>query len=279
MNQLVVIGNPIEQSLTPVIYDSALKELGLEKQFKCKKLKIKSNCLEDFIDRLKQGDIYGCNITIPHKTSVIQYLDRITDTSQSIQAVNVIYRKNGQIIGDNTDVVGFKNSLIENNIETIGKKAVIVGAGGVARAAAFALSSENIQDLVILNRTGEKAEELAKWIKEKLKIKTKSGILNDIEKELQNADILINCTPVGMKGTLEKKSIVPPKNLRSDLIVIDMVYNPIITKLIKDAKKNGAKTIDGSRMFLHQGIAAFELLTNHKPSINTMENALTEALK
>jgi len=279
MKQIVVIGDPIEHSLTPTVYNAAFQDAGLSQQYESKKLRIKTNDLEKFVNRIRKENISGANITIPHKTRIIQYLDRLTPKAELIQAVNVVYKKNNEIIGDNTDAIGFKNSLIEKNVEGSGKKVIILGAGGVARAIAFTLTNSGLKNLVLLNRTLNKAEELEKWIKENFEIKTKIGTIEDIQDEIQDTDILINCTPIGMKGKLETKSLVPSKYLHSNLIVIDIVYNPVITKLLNDAKKKDLEIIDGSRMFLHQAIASFELLTSHKPSISVMEKTLKGALR
>lgn len=279
MKQIVVIGDPIEHSLTPTIYNAAFQDAGLSQQYESKKLRIKTNDLEKFVNRTRKENISGANVTIPHKTRIIQYLDRLTPKAELIQAVNVVYKKNNEIVGDNTDVIGFKNSLTEKNVEISGKKAIILGAGGVARAIAFTLASSGLKNLVILNRTLNKAEELKKWIKDNFEIRTKIGVTEELQEEIQDTDILINCTPIGMKGELETKSLVPSNCFHSNLIVIDIVYNPIITKLLRDAKKKDLEIIDGSRMFLHQAIASFELLTNQKPSLRVMEKTLTEALK
>ena len=279
MKELVVIGNPINHSLTPIIYKAALKNLGLSKKIKTNKIRLKTDELEQFVNLVREEKIHGANITIPYKRKIIKFLDKLTPAATLIKAVNVVYKKDNKIIGENTDFVGFENSLIENNIAVFGKKAIVIGAGGAYRAIAFALSDLGLKDLVILNRNLSKAEELEKIIKTRFKIRTKIGKLDLLNEQIIDADILINCTPVGMKGKFENISLIPEKLLHSNLIVIDIVYNPILTKLIADAKKKDLKTIDGSRMFLHQAAASFEIFTNKKPSLKVMEKALYEVLK
>jgi len=279
MNQLVVIGDPIRYSLTPVIYNAAFRVLGLNNSFNCKTLRLKTRDLNDFVSRVRDGRIKGANVTIPHKVSIIQHLDGLTKESELIKAVNVVYKRAGRVVGDNTDGIGFINSLKENNVEIKGKKAVVIGAGGVARSAAFMLTISRVSELVFLNRTVSRAEELADRIKGNFKIRVKAKGLEDVRGELEDADILINCTSVGMKGNQEGKSLIALDMLHSDLVVMDMVYHPLMTRLLKDAEEVGAKIIDGSRMFLHQGAAAFELIVGRKAPFEAMEKAMLEALK
>jgi len=279
MKQLIVIGDPIDHSLTPTMYNAAFKHLGLDNRFHCTKLRVKTNDLANFVKDIKNGKIHSANVTIPHKEKIIPHLDQLTDEARTIKAVNVVFRKNGCLIGHNTDCIGLLRSLFGNGTSIKNKKIVILGAGGVAKAAAYALSINFARKIVIINRTISKAENLSDQIKKRKNTNVKARALNALRLELKDADILINCTSVGMKGYLEDESLVPIEFLNPKLIVMDMVYHPLKTKLISDAEKIGAKTIDGSKMLLHQGVVAFELIVGTKAPVETMEKALLGVLK
>jgi shikimate dehydrogenase len=277
MKKLVVVGDPIEHSLSPLVYSVALKELGLEKDFHYEKLMIKTEELADFIKSIRKGEIAGASITMPHKVNIIQYIDELTKEAEMIGAVNTLYKKNGKVIGHNTDGVGCLKSLKENNVSVEGKKIVVMGAGGAARAIVFTLALNDVYEIVILNRTVGKAEELAREVKEKTETASKAGGLEKIKDELRDAEILINCTSVGMKG--EEGTLVASEMLYPSLVVMDVVYNPLKTELIKKAEEAGCKTVNGAGMLVHQAAIGFEIWTGKKPPIKVMQKALLEHLR
>lgn len=277
MKKLVVIGDPIEHSLSPLMHNAALKELCLEKEFHYGKLRIKTEELADFIESIRKGEIAGANITMPHKVNIIQYLDELTKEAELMGAVNMLYKKNGKVIGHNTDGLGCLNSLKENNVSVEGKKIVITGAGGAARAIAFTLALNDVHEIVILNRTMGKAEELARKVKEKTGAISKAGSLEKIKEELRDAKVLINCTSVGMKS--EEGTLVTSEVLHPSLVVMDVVYNPLKTRLIEEAEEAGCKAINGASMLVHQGAIGFEIWTGKKPPIKVMQKALLEHLR
>ncbi|RLI23033.1 shikimate dehydrogenase, partial [Candidatus Bathyarchaeota archaeon] len=184
-----------------------------------------------------------------------------------------------KLIGYNTDCIGALEALREAGVNLEGMKAVILGAGGAARAVAFAVAPK-VKELVILNRTVTKAESLSRDLKRRLGVDVRFGGLSEVEKEeeLKDADLLINATSVGMKPN-ENLSPVSPNLLKPDLTVFDLVYNPIETKLLKDAKKVGAKVVDGLSMLLFQGAAAFSIWTDRDPPLKVMREALKSALE
>lgn len=277
MKKLVVIGDPIEHSLSPLMHNIALKELGLEKEFHYEKLRIKADELADFIESIRKGEIAGASITMPHKVNIIQYLDELTKEAELMGAVNTLYKKNGKVIGHNTDGFGCLNSLKENDVNVKGKKIVIMGAGGAARAIVFTLALNDVHEIVILNRTVGKAEELTRKVKEKTGVISKAGSLEKIKEELRDAEILINCTSVGMKG--EEGTLVTSEMLYPSLVVMDVVYNPLKTRLIEEAEEAGCKTVNGAGMLVHQGAIGFEIWTGKKPPIKVMQKALLEHLR
>ena len=206
-------------------------------------------------------NIRGLNVTMPHKKTVMQHLDRIDLSAQIINSVNTILNKENLLFGFNTDGVGALKALKENGVELKGRKVLLLGAGGAARAIAYAMAKE-ADELAVLNRTVKQAQALAKLLEKAANKKIVAGSLSpeDIRSNLQDSDILINATSVGMKPTPDE-SPVPPKLLRTNLAVMDIVYNPLETKLAKDAKAAGAKVVSGVEMLIYQGAASFEIWT------------------
>jgi shikimate dehydrogenase len=266
MKKLVSVGDPIEHSLSPVMHNAALKELELDKDYFYDKLLVKSYELGNFVESLKSGEIFGASITSPHKVEIIPLLDNLTSEAETIGAVNMIYLEEGSLIGHNTDGIGCLNALKENGVDVDKKKIVILGAGGASRAIAFTLK-ENGANIVILNRTVEKAESLASNV-------GCEGYGLDKLKELA-FDVLINTTTIGMNA---EKSLVDPNLLNPSIVVMDIIYNPIKTNLIKDAESKGCKTIKGVGMLVHQGAESFKIWTGYDAPIEVMKEAVIKSL-
>jgi len=222
--------------------------------------------------------IHGLNVTMPHKSTVIAYLDEVDPAVKFLGSANTILNKNGKLSGFNTDGVGALKALRENGTELSEKKVLLLGAGGAAKAIAFALAEE-VGELVVLNRAAEKARELAEALGRMFNKKVVGGSLSPdaIAKNLRDSDILINATSVGMKPNLSQ-SLVAPQWLRSDLTVMDIVYNPVETKLAEDAKAAGAKVISGVEMLIYQGAASFEIWTGRAAPIEVMQKAALNKL-
>jgi len=271
-----VIGNPIDHSLSPVMHNAAFNSLKLDFVFVA--FRVKKAELESAIDGMRSLDIHGLNVTMPHKSAVIKYLDEIDSTANLIGAVNTILNNNGSLMGYATDGVGALKALEENGVDLAGKKLLLLGAGGAAKAIAFSTAKE-AEELVILNRTVDNAKKLAEVLCRKLGKKTVGKALSPalVRENLQDVDVLINATPVGMHPNIDR-SLVDPKWMRPDLSVMDIVYNPVETKLIKDAKTAGAKVISGVEMLIYQGAASFEIWTGHQAPIKVMKEAILNKL-
>jgi len=267
MKKLVTIGDPIEHSMSPIMYNAAFKKLDLDHDYYYDKLLVKSYELGNFVESLKSGELFGSSVTSPHKVEIIQYMDRLTDEAEMIGAVNMIYNDNGEIVGHNTDGIGCLNSIKEKGIDVNGKTIVILGAGGAARAIAFTLKI-NGANVVILNRTVEKAQSLAKDV-------GCEGYGLDKLKEL-DFNILINTTIIGMGDNDE--SLVDLNILNPSIVVMDIIYNPVKTKLIKDAESQGCKTINGVGMLVHQGAESFKIWTGHNAPLEVMKEAVIKNL-
>jgi len=271
-----IIGDPVEHSLSPVMHNAAFKELGLNLVYVA--FTVTRNELKDAISGARSLGLRGLNVTMPHKNAVITYLDETDSTAKAIGAVNTILNNQGKLIGYNTDGVGALRALKENGISPDGNKMLLLGAGGAAKAIAFQAAQE-VEELVILNRTSEKAEKLAEVLRREFGKRVKGGALSAevLKKEMKDADILVNATSVGMHPDVNR-SLVPSDLLRSDLCVMDIIYNPLETKLLKDAKSVGAKVVSGLEMLLYQGAVAFEIWTNCPAPVEVMKKAALNKL-
>ncbi len=272
-----VIGDPIEHTLSPIMQNAAFEALKIDYVFLA--FKVKPANVGDAIDGMRALNIRGLNVTMPHKKAVINHIDRIDLAAQIVNSVNTILHKENLLFGFNTDGVGALKALKENGVELKGRKVLLLGAGGAARAIAYTLAKEADQ-LTVLNRTIKPAKDLADLLGRAVSKKIDAGSLSssDIERNLDDTDILINATSVGMKPN-EGESPVNPKLLRSRLSVMDIVYNPIETKLSKDAKAVGAKVVSGVEMLIYQGAASFEIWTGKSAPVDVMRQAALSHLR
>ncbi len=274
-----LIGDPVEHSVSPAMHNAAFSSLGLDYIYL--PFRVARDNLTKAIDGLKVLNIRGLNVTIPHKVAVIPLLDEMEPLAQKIGAVNTIANDKGRLKGYNTDAGGFLKALLERGIEPRGKKVVVLGAGGASRAISFTLA-ERGAEIVILNRRLEMdwAVELASSISQFSAREVKALELNDknLSSVLEAADILVNATSVGMSPN-SNNSPLPARLLKPELVVFDVVYNPLKTRLLAEAEAAGAETISGIDMLVWQGALAFELWTGAKAPIDIMKAKAIEALK
>ncbi len=274
-----VIGDPVEHTMSPAMHNAAFKTLGLDYVYV--PFKVKELELRKAIEGMRGLGMRGLNVTIPHKTSVMQFLDLLDPLAEKIGAVNTIVNDGGILTGYNTDTSGFLQVLHDKDIELRGKKVLLLGTGGAARAISFTLADEKAE-LTILNRKEELAwlEELVHRLTQYYGVEIDAGELNhkNLQKALENTDILINATSVGMAPN-DNQSSVAAALLCSRLVVFDIVYNPFQTKLLQDAKVAGARTIDGLEMLAWQGALAFEKWTGKKASVDLMRESALGLLK
>jgi shikimate dehydrogenase len=237
-------------------------------------LKVSPPMLQSAVTGFRAIGLAGFNVTIPHKVTVMKWLDGLDASAADLGAVNTVVNREGRLIGHNTDGAGAIAALREAGVDPKGLNVVILGAGGAARAIAFSLAPR-VESLVILNRTGTKASRLAKDVEKKVEAEVR-GIRftsENLRESLASADLLVNATSVGMHPKTEE-SLVEKYLLRSDLTVFDIVYNPLRTQLIRDAETVGAETMGGLSMLVYQGALAFELWTKKKAPIQMMLEAL-----
>jgi shikimate dehydrogenase len=253
------------------MHNAAFNALNLDYVFLA--FKVKPAEVENAVNGMRALNIRGLNVTMPHKAPILKFLDRTDLSAQIINSVNTILNRDNKLFGFNTDGVGALKALRENGVELKGRKVLLLGAGGAARAIAYTMAKE-ADELAVLNRSLKPAQELAKLLEKTANKKIISGSLSpkEIQQNLQDSDVLINATSVGMKPKAEE-SPVASKLLRPNLSVMDIVYNPIETKLAKDAKAAGAKVVSGVEMLIYQGAASFEIWTGKSAPIDVMRQA------
>jgi shikimate dehydrogenase len=274
-NIVGLIGNPVEHSMSPPMHNAAFDYLGLD--FTYVPFNVEKNVLQDSIQGARALGIKGLNVTIPHKTRVMEFLDVIDKPAELIGAVNTIKFNNREIKGYNTDGIGAVRAL-EEVVQVKEKKVVMIGAGGAGRAVAFQLILSGVDSLTIINRTPKKALNLKNEIESKIDSNIFYGNLEILEKEISKADILIDTTPIGMYPHIDDKPMVNADMMHSDLVVNDLVYNPMETVLLKEAKKAGSRTVSGLNMLLYQGAEAFKIWTGKDAPLDIMEKTLLNLL-
>jgi len=274
-----IIGDPIEHTMSPVMQNAAFREMGLD--FVYTAFKVKPDDLVKAINGIRALNIRGMNVTIPHKVTVMPFLDKLDPLAEKIGAVNTITNENGILTGYNTDASGFLQALTDKGIQPEGKNVVILGAGGASRAISLILADSGAH-LTILNRVQEMdwAEELAGRISQLFNTEVNALELNreNLINVLGNADILVNATSVGMTPDVDKMPL-DADLLRANLTVYDIVYNPIKTKLVREAETVGARTVSGVEMLVWQGVLAFEKWTGVKAPVELMRSETIRLLK
>ncbi len=268
-----MIGDPIDRSLSPVMHNSTLREMGLGDEFVYEKIRVERDELEAFVQGLRDGDYHGANVTIPHKVEVMRYMDRLTDAVEKIGAVNTIYKENGMLVGDNTDHIGFIRSLKDEGVDVEDRHVTVIGAGGAARAIIYALLEGGAESILIANRTRENAVRIMERF-DHLETQISVGGLDEV-----HGDILVNTTPLGMAGELENRSPIPVDRITPNVVAVDIVYDPPKTRFLKAAQKRGCKTVSGIGMLIYQGAVALEKWTGKKVPVDTMKEAVIRKMK
>jgi len=262
-----LLGNPVGHSVSPPMHEAAYAELGMDASYVAFEPPVDE--IAAAVHGAKTLGIAGLNVTIPFKQDVLEYVE--TDPlAERIGAVNTIdFQTDGDPVGYNTDAIGITRSFEHHGVDLDGKKAVVVGAGGAGRAAAFALSDAGCE-VHIANRTVDKAIDLASQVPH-----ASGGSLDTLESQLPEASVVLNATSVGMESD---ETPVPSGLLHDGLTVLDAVYAPLETRLLREATEVGADTIDGAWMLLFQGVEAFEIWTGRKGPVDAMNRALRTEL-
>ncbi|MFH2110639.1 MAG: shikimate dehydrogenase [Candidatus Bathyarchaeota archaeon] len=267
MRLCYLVGYPVEHSVSPVIHNACFKALSLDYEYRL--ASVEPGELAAFMGgTMKHRRVRGCNVTIPYKVEVMRHLDEVEDAAGAIGAVNTILNDEGVLKGYNTDYLGGFKALEEEygNLKDAG--VVILGAGGAARALVYGLR-QKVQSITVLNRDPEKAKALVDLFKENSNASMRHGSLGELGDHLGSADILVNTTPLGMSPHTDQTP-VPMELLHRDLLVYDLVYNPVETRLLKEAERVGSKTLSGLKMLVYQGAEAFKLWTGLEPPTDLM---------
>lgn len=273
-----VIGNPVGHSLSPALHNAAFNALGLDfvyVAFRVEDLKSAlagMRALENF---------RGMSVTIPHKIEAMRHVDEVAEADRHIGSINTIINENGRLIGLGTDGPGALKALLDADVEIDGKSVLMLGAGGAARAIAFTLALKTrLEKLTILDINGEMLAGLASDLKAGTPARIEAEALNDgtIARAMSHADLIINCTPIGMHPK-EGVSLVPVDSFRPGQAVFDVVYTPLETKLLADARSRGLKTVSGVEMFINQAVLQFERFTGMDAPVEVMRRVVMERLR
>ncbi|HUV55320.1 MAG TPA: shikimate dehydrogenase [Candidatus Krumholzibacteriaceae bacterium] len=274
MKRCYLVGYPVEHSMSPAMHNAAFKALGIDAEYKL--APVEPGQLGAFIEKLREGDVLGANVTIPHKVEVMRHLDHVDETAHAIGAVNTIVHIDGRLTGYNTDATGGVKALTEMYGGLNGRNVTILGAGGASRAITYQISRVDCR-VTVLNRSVEKARKLVDDLRPTASAELRYGGLNQLPGVIVGTDVLINTTPVGMSPKTSD-SPVPEELLHGGLFVFDVIYNPIKTKLLKDAEAKGAGTLSGVKMLVYQGAEAFRMWTGVEPPLDIMQRVVEEKL-
>ncbi len=276
---LGIIGFPIGHSISPAFQQAALDHLGIDADYQA--WEVDPEGVGEFLQALRQPDKLGINVTVPHKETVIPFLDEMDEGAREAGAVNTVVHREGRLIGYNTDSHGFLQALREaRNFRCEGRRVLVLGAGGAARGVVLALIREGVSDLVIANRTFARGERLASLARERgIACRAIEMSWNELALAAVSADLIVNCTTVGMShGPDAAHSLLLEQQIPPTALVYDLVYNPMETPLLRAAGRAGASTLGGIQMLVHQGAASFELWTGQPGPIPVMLEAATRAM-
>ena len=277
---LGIIGYPIGHSISPRFQQAALDFCGIDAEYRA--YPVAPEDVGRFVAGLRQPGILGINVTVPHKEAVIPFLDEIDDWATEAGAVNTIVNRQGRLTGHNTDGYGFLRALQEGGgFQPRGRRTLILGAGGAARGVVLALAREGVGYLTIANRTPERAESLAQLARGR-GITAQAIPLSgaDLTEAAASAELIVNCTTIGMThGPGAADSPLPRQAIPVTALVYDLVYNPLETRLLRDAAQIGAATLGGIQMLVYQGAASFELWHEQPAPVAVMLEAATRAMQ
>jgi shikimate dehydrogenase len=288
-----LIGYPLRHSISPAFQQAAFDYWALNVRYVI--WEAEPPKVSEVVESIRRPDNLGANVTVPYKETVLPLLDALDPLAREVGAVNTIVRQGGRLVGYNTDVVGFIRALSQDGgFDPWGKRVVLLGAGGVARAASFALVRAGVRSLVITDIVAERAQGLASDLERNVAEGQGSALEvrallrhpgagmgeTELEEALADCDLLVNCTPVGMKhSATEGQSPLEAELIPRRALVYDLVYNPVETPLLAAAKRMGALTLGGLSMLVYQGAASFELWTGYEAPLDIMFRAARRALE
>ena len=270
-----VFGDPVDENPTIVMFEAAFRALGLKWRYQ--NFHVPAEQLADAMRGMRAMNFRGINLTIPHKVAVLPLLDKITPEAALMGAVNTVVHRDGALIGTNTDGKGFMMSLkLDAKVDAKGKRVVILGAGGAARAIAVELAQEGAAHLTIVNRTAERGQALAALINGKTNAQAEFALWPEYYAVPVGTDIVINATNLGLAPNIEDVPSVQIETIDKSMLVCDVIPNPPRTNFLIEATGRGAKTLDGLGMLVYQGAIAFSMWTGKDAPIVEMKQALSD---
>lgn len=292
-----IIGWPVAHSVSPAMHNAAFETLGMNWRYEL--LPTPPEAIEQRVAELRAPEFAGANVTIPHKQAVIPHLDEVVDAAAVVGAVNTIVSDGNRLIGHNTDVAGIRWALAHNHVQLAGWHVVVLGAGGAARAALYTLHTLGVASISVFNRTLERAESLIDDLGPnledispstgsfvRLRRDLRTGLeaaplanVGRLEATLARADLLVNATSSGMHPDIDESPLPDGVALPAHVVVFDMVYNPLKTRLLQQAELQGSRTIRGLDMLIGQGVEAFRLWTGRAPPVDLMRQAALGSLE
>lgn len=267
-----VFGDPVDGNPTGVMEEAAFAACGLNYRYLT--LKVTKDDFDDAMKAIHAFHMRGMNLTMPHKISVLPYLDEISEAARIIGAVNTIVVKDGKLFGENTDGKGFVQALNNSGVSPEGKRIVILGAGGAAKAIAVECALAGAGMITVMNRTAERAQELAGVLRAHTKTEALAAAFPARAAIPENTDILINATCIGLHPDSGQKPDIDYDTVRAGMVVSDVVFNPAETLFLQEAAKRGAKTVNGLGMLACQGALNFTLWTGVEAPLDVMEDTL-----
>ncbi len=278
--RIFLIGHPVGHSVSPAFQQAALDHYALDVRYEA--MDVDAPSLPRVVEALRDPDVMGANVTVPHKEALLALLDELEEQARLIGAVNTIENRRGALIGHNTDAQGFLKALKEDaGFDPGGKTALVLGAGGAARAVTVALAGAGVKSLVIANRTLERARALVEDVRPLLPSAEAVALRPEsLALAAANSQIIVNCTSLGMSGgTGQGETPIGADLIPSQVLVCDLVYNPRETPLLREASKAGARVLGGLPMLVYQGATSFELWTGEKAPVKVMFEAAEKAFK
>ncbi len=271
-----VFGHPVAENPTIIMMEAAFEEMRLNWRYLT--IEVYPDDLADAFKGLRAMNMQGINLTIPHKVEVLKYLDEVATDAQLIGAVNTVRREGGKLIGENTDGKGFLRSLQSDaQVDPVGKRVVVLGAGGAARAMTVELALAGATHITVVNRSAERGQVLVDLLNERTPAIAEFVIWKNTYPIPANTDVLANATSIGLFPNIDDKPDIDYNTITANMIVCDVIPNPPQTPFLKEAAKRGAKTLDGLGMLVYQGAIAFKMWTGLDAPVEVMHQALAEA--
>lgn len=274
---LGIIGYPIEHSLSPAIQGAAIETAGIDYSYIA--MPVSPEKLSLAVTGLASLGFSGFNVTIPHKVAIMDYLDEIDESARMIGAVNTVAVRDGKLYGYNTDCTGFMAPLHKQGVSMKGKRAVLLGAGGAARAIIWGLIMDGVQKIEIGVRNPEKVEPLVAAFRKHVTIEVKNWEDAAFERNLELADLIVNTTPLGMSPHIDEMPRINWDYVNKETFIYDIIYVPQMTKFLQMAQQNGNPVLNGEGMLVEQGAAAFKIWTGCEADVEVMTKALRAYLR